>query len=176
MSGGGGDASAFYREVCRMPAAGLRLLFDAGKRPEPAELAGWEWRGLNTPWFTNLLGIKKFVKGMFSGADGVEGYNIPARQNGASAPWLLRPSDQAPRRFGFYRVVEDDGRHPGSVLLDYGASARNAALQPERLLRDYVKEVGPGVLLGRAYLAFGSVYVPVSWFVLERLRKTEWAG
>jgi len=161
--------SGRYEQVCAMSGAELAAAFAAGKRPDPRELAGWEWRGTNTPWFTQPLGIKRFIKGMFAGPDGVEGYNIPAR-----GEWARCPSDAAPKRFGFYRVVEDDGRHPGSVLLDYGASARNRCWQAERLLRDYVKDVGDGVLLGRAYLAFGSVYVPVSWFVLERLRRTDW--
>lgn len=161
-----------YDEVCAMSNAALAAAFEAGKRPDPAELAGYEWRGTNTPWYTAPLGIKRFIKGMFvsaEGANGVEGYNIPVKRQ-----WERQPSESAPKRFGFYRVVEDDGRHPGSILLDYGASPRNHPLQVERLLRDYVKDIGGGVLLGRAYLAFGPVYVPVSWFVIEKLKRTEW--
>lgn len=158
-----------YEEVCAMSGAALAAAFAAGKGPEPAELAGHEWRGTNTPWFTQLLGIKRFIKGLFAGDRGVEGYNIPVKRL-----WEKQPSEAAPKRFGFYVVVEDDGRHPGSVLLDYGASPRNKVWQVERLLRDYVKDVGGGVMLGRAYLAFGPVYVPVSWFVLEKLAKTDW--
>jgi hypothetical protein len=162
------EGSDKYRLVCAMSGAKLAAAFTGGRRPEPAELAGWEWRGTNTPMFTNVLGIKRFIKGMFLG-DGVEGYNIPVK-----GKWTRKPSEDSPKRFGFYRVVEDDGRHPGSILLDYGASPRNARWQPERLLRDYVKDLGDGVLLGRAYLAFGPEYVPVSWFVIEKLRRTDW--
>lgn len=165
-----------YETLCAASSAELEKIFASGQGPTAEEVAGYEWRGCNQPWFASLLGIKKFIKGFFNGPNGVEGYNIPVRQNGVAGPWQHKPSDQAPRRFGFYRVGPDDGRHPGSLLLDYGASARNFAVQPERLLRDYLVKV-PGekdVLLGRAYLAFGSVYVPVSWFLLERLRPSSW--
>jgi hypothetical protein len=107
----------------------------------------------------------------------VEGYNIPVRQDGTAKPWSHKPSPESPKRFGFYHVIPDDGRHPNSVLLDYGASPRNLVIQPERLLRDYLVKV-PGekdILLGKAYLAFGSCYVPVSWFILERLRPVSWS-
>jgi hypothetical protein len=164
-----------YDSLCRSSSAELARLFAAGAAPKAADLAGWEWRGCNQPWYASLLGIKKFIKGFFEGPNGVEGYNIPVRQNGVAAPWQHKPSDQAPRRFGFYRVLGDDGRHPNSLLLDYGASARNLAVQPERLLRDYLVVVpGTELVLGKAYLAFGSAYAPASWFVLERLRRTSW--
>lgn len=164
-----------YEEICRMPARELEALLRAGRPPRAEDLAGREFRGTNTPWFTNLLGIKKFIKGFFNGPDGLEGYNIPVKQNGVSAPWVHKPSDQAPSRFGFYTSGTATERYPGTMMLDYGASARNAWWQPERLLRDYMVVVpGTNIVLGKAYLAFGSVYVHVSYFILEELRRTSW--
>ena len=165
-----------YDTLCSSSSAELEKVFASGTAPSASELAGHEWRGCNQPWFASLLGIKKFIKGFFRGPGGVEGYNIPVRQDGTGMPWSHKPSAEKPKRFGFYHVIPDDGRHPNSILLDYGASKRNLAIQPERLLRDYLVKV-PGetdILLGKAYLAFGSVYVPVSWFVLQRLRPTPW--
>ena len=90
---------------------------------------------------------------------------------------MHKPSAEAPKRFGFYVAGPPPaGRYPGTLGLDYGASARNAWWKPERLLRDYMVVVpGPErIVLGKAYLAFGSVYVHVTFFVLEELRRTSW--
>lgn len=158
--------SARYDALCEAPNAELERVLSAGALPSAEQLAGWEWRGTNTPAFTALLGIKRFIKGFFAGPAGLEGYNIPVK-----GLWLHQPSAESPKRFGFYKCLPEDGK----LLLDYGASPRNAVWQPERLLRDYVvvDPEDPGVLLGKAYLALGAL-VPVSYFVLERLRPTDW--
>lgn len=175
MSGPG----ARYRELARLPGRELETLLRNGKAP--GSLAGWEFRGYNTPFFASLLGIRKFVKGFFMG-NGLEGYNIPVRQNGLTGEWLHKPSAETPHRFGFYlvrgvRAEDADNLYPNAVLLDYGRSPRNPAWKPERVLRDYLVQPdpdNPDVLLGKAYLALGA-RIPTSFFILERLRRTEWA-
>jgi hypothetical protein len=114
-------------------------------------------------------------------AEGVGGYNIPPKQTGLDGEWIQTPSPEAPKRFGFYRVAPVrtdavDNFYPKALLLDYGASRRNAAWKPERLLRDYLvqpDEGNPDVLLGKAYLALPR-RLPMSFFVIERLRRTDW--
>jgi hypothetical protein len=128
------DASPRYRELARLPARELSTLMASSKAPDLEALAAWEWRGYNTPLIASLLGIRKFVKGFFSG-DGVEGYNVPVRQNGIDSTWLHNPSTEPPNRFGFplVRAVDPasrDNRYPGAALLDYGASPRNPWFKP----------------------------------------------
>jgi hypothetical protein len=63
------------------------------------------------------------------------------------------------------------------LLLNYGASLRNPRRGVERLLRDYLVQPyaqNPDLLLGKAYFAFGSRRVFSNFFVIERLRPTDW--
>lgn len=174
--------SPLYQDLTRLSDGELEKLFAAGQAPALDSLAGWEWRGWNVPWFTKLLGIKKFIKGFFAGPSGVEGYNIPPRQNLLTEEWEALPSPEAPKRFGFYLVgpVDKgavDNLYPDALLLDYGASPRNAWYRPERVLRDYLAQPdpkNPDLLIGKAYLALGGTRVPSNFFIIERLRKTEW--
>lgn len=175
------QASLRFRELARSDDKALERLFAASPGPALESLEGYEWRGYNTPWFASLLGIRKFIKGFFCGASGVEGYNIPARQNGLLAPWLHKPGPEAPKRFGFYTVRpvapgSRDSLYPEAVLLDYGASPRNPIWRVERVLRDYLVRpdpANPDLLLGKAYLALGP-RLPSNFFVLERLRPAPW--
>lgn len=172
-------ATLDYRKLAHSSNADLEAVFRAGTQPSPDALAGYEFRGFNTPFFAKLLGIQKFVKGFFKESGAVEGYNIPVQQNGFEGAWLHKPSAEAPKRFGFYNVYpvrkyERDNLYPNALLLNYGASARNPFYRVERVLRDYVVQVDPAnadLLLGKAYLAFGPVRVPSNFFVLERLRQ-----
>lgn len=156
----------------------LEIVFQRGLTPDLERLAGWEFRGTNTPGWAKLAGIKKFIKGMFRGEDGeVFGYNSPVRQNGLDAPWIAEPDDAAPKRFGFYRVApvdptSRDNAYLHAVLLDYGRGG-NRALDPTAGLRDYLVQVDgtdDDVYLGKAYYAVGPLRVATSFFVLERHR------
>jgi hypothetical protein len=62
------------------------------------------------------------------------------------------------------------------LLLDYGLGGNGLFGPP---LRDYIVQVypdDPDLLLGKAYLAFGSLRIPVSFFVLQRLRTHAFQG
>lgn len=167
-----------YETLAVAPDHELEAVLRSGTPPDPADLAGYEYRGWNTPFFASLAGIKKFKKGFFVDREAggrVRGYNKDIRQEGGlSGPWLEKGPGGRAKPFGFYEVTPPErGWYPNSILLNY-ACARNHALDPTRVLRDYVVQVdrdNPHLLLGKAYLALGLSKPAVSWFILERLGK-----
>jgi hypothetical protein len=176
--------TAAARALARAPWAELERAFLRGATPAIDALVGWQFRGTNRmpvdplP-LARLLGIRKFVKGMFRAGDGrAMGYNCPVVQDALDAPWRTRPSDAAPTRFGFYAVTpvdptSRDNRHLHAILLDYGQGG-NAAWDPTAGLRDYLVQVDPAnpdLFLGRATYAIGPARVPLNFFLLERLRR-----
>jgi hypothetical protein len=181
-----GDAARANRPSARalalaaMSMAELEVVFQRGQTPALELLTGWEFRGINTPWWARAAGIKKFMKGFFTdpGRTGaIYGYNCPVVQNRTDGPWIARPDDAAPKRFGFYKVSKvdptvRDNAYLHAVLLDYGKGG-NGALDPSKGLRDYLVQVEAGDLdlyLGKAYYAVGPARVATSFFVLERHR------
>jgi hypothetical protein len=167
----------------KLSPAELEEVFLRGSTPALGSLAGWEFRGLNTPPWFRLLGIKKFIKGFYKDEAGLTwGYNCPVEQNRTVGPWIARPDDAAPKRFGFYSVTgvdatARDNRYLHALLLDYGRG-KNPRLDPSAGLRDYLVQVdaaNPDVLLGKAYYALGPLRVPTaSFFILERHRRSDW--
>ena len=157
--------------------AELEEVFVRGVTPDLASLAGWEFRGLNTPSYMRFLGIRKFVKGFWRDDAGATwGYNYPVEQNVVDGGWYGLPSVVAPRRFGFYTVAPvdptaTDNKYLHALLLDYGRGD-NPRLDASAGLRDYLVQVDaddPDVLLGKAYYALGPLRVPTaSFFILER--------
>jgi hypothetical protein len=170
-----------YREFTAMSNRQLESIFQNGRQPDPDMLAGYEWRGFNTPFFARLLGIQKFIKGFFTNpaTQLVEGYNIPVRQNGLDNPWIHKPNADHPKKFGYYHVYpvradERDRRYPNALLLNYGKSDRNPIYRPERVLRDYIIQPdadNADLLIGKAYLAVGPLRIPSNFFILEKLRQ-----
>jgi hypothetical protein len=171
-----------FRELDLSSDAHLEKMMKACKGPVLESLVGFEWRGYNTSWRLKILGLQKFIKGFFQEGERVEGYNIPVKQNGLDAPWLVQPAPESPKRYAFFRVTSvdrnsKDNFYPEALLLDYGASRRNPAYGIERLIRDYLVQpdrANPDLLLGKAYLAIGTLRLPSNFFVLERLRLTSW--
>ncbi len=172
-----------FHDLAQASASRLEHILRASKGPPMEALLAFEWRGYNTSWQPRLLGIQKFIKGFFQVGGQVEGYNIPVVQNGPDGPWLHQPTLENPRRYAFYCVsrvkpASRDNLYPEAILLDYGASTRNAQSPPiAKLLRDYLVQpnpANPDLLLGKAYLALGPLRVPSNFFILERLRPTAW--
>lgn len=162
----------------RRPRRELERTLLGGSAPSLDGLVGWEFRGMNTPAWALLLGIRKFVKGFYRAPDGgVYGYNCPVVQDRLEQPWRTKPDDTHPRRFGFYSVehvdaTARDNAYLHAVLLDYSRGP-TAIYDPSRGLRDYLVQVAPDdpdLLLGKAYIALGPGRLAVSFFVLERFR------
>lgn len=174
---GGVDSARCY-ELEKMSMGELDTVFLRGEKPDVETLIGWEFRGLNTPKWASLIGIKKFIKGFLLRDGEVYGYNSPARQNGIRKPWLGKPTDENPKRFGFYRVVDvdptsRDNAYLHTVLLDYGRGGNKPWDQTSKI-RDYLVRVDPGnddLFLGKAYIALGPLRVATNFFILERHRR-----
>jgi hypothetical protein len=157
----------------QMTHAQLEHAFIDGGTPDLDALVGWEFRGINHPAWASILGIKKFVKGMFRGEDGrVLGYNRPVEQNVLDGRWRV-----AEKRFGFYQVAPTDptardNDYLHAVLLDYSKGG-NKLYDPSRGLRDYLVSVGGDrdLYLGKAYYALGPLRVHSNFFILERFRR-----
>jgi hypothetical protein len=176
-------ASTAYLRTAALRRQDLEAIMRRGEAPSLDALAGWEWRGMNTMVWAPAAGIKKFIKGFYKNRAGeTYGYNEPVVQNRADAPWIARPSDFAPKRFGFFLVepVDATGRdnaYLNALLLDYGRG-HNPRTDLSQVLRDYVVRVERGsdeLLLGAAWVALGPKRLGVpggSYFVLERHRPT----
>jgi hypothetical protein len=165
--------SARYLALGRRSPRELNDVFLRGSMPDLDALVGFEFRGMNVGNLPRLARIKKFVKGFErKGGDKVYGYNRPVQQNRDDAPW--HPGE---RRFGWYRVAPvdptaRDNAYLHAALLDYGRG-ENPLWDPSRGLRDYLVQVEPGdrdLYLGKAFYAVGPARMPLSFFVLERLR------
>jgi hypothetical protein len=154
----------------------LEDLMTSAEAPAANALLDAEYRGYNVPLITGILGFRKFLKGFFARDGAASGYNVRARQNGLEGPWVKRGADGEGKRFGFYTVapVDESARdhaYPNALLLDY-SKGDNGRFSPTSLLRDYLVRVehgSDGLLLGKAYLAFGPLRIPVGFFVLERI-------
>ncbi|MDP8257564.1 MAG: GMC family oxidoreductase [Candidatus Alcyoniella australis] len=165
-----------FENLAKASTSRLKRLFDQGVRPDPDKLAGWEFRGWNTPYFTKLVGIQKFKKGFYRvpGEQRFMGYNRPIRVNGLDLPHTGKPTEARSKPFGWYSVAPVDAdskenKAPHALLLNYGV--RKNGLAPPRLLRDYLVQVdpdNPDLYLGKAYLALGPLRVFSNFFILER--------
>jgi hypothetical protein len=167
-----------YEALTRLGEAELHALFDRSEAPDPRVLIGHEWRGFNTPRWTRLAGIQKFIKGFFEIDGRVEGYNLRVPQNGLGGAWTALPSPDAPSAFGFFTVSKPSERE---TLLDYGASTRNRWWRIDdvtmKVIRDYLvvpDPKQPDILLGKALLQIGPFRLFSNYFVIERLRPAVW--
>jgi hypothetical protein len=156
----------------------LEPIFRRGTMPDPDGICGWEFRGMNAPKWAKYAGIKKFIKGFYMRDGELFGYNSPVVQNRVTQSWIGKPSDDKPKRFGFYKVdpvdpTSVDNKYLQSLLLDYGRGG-NKVYDPTSGLRDYVVQVdpkNPDLLLGKAYYALGPVRLATNFFILERHRQ-----
>jgi hypothetical protein len=177
--------SAATLALARAPRPELERALQRGTTPDIDALIGWEFRGINVtppgaPPIAQILGIQKFIKGFYLAtgtfSDGrVMGYNCPVMQNVLDGRWRARPSDAAPKRFGFFEVgpvdpTSRDNAYLHAVLLDYGKGG-NPAGDPSRGLRDYLVQLDDDRWLGKAHYALGPARIAVGYFLLERFRR-----
>jgi hypothetical protein len=163
-----------FDTLMRVPFRRLAAVHAAGTPPDPTVLAGREYRGANRPATSALLGIRRFVKGFEMDPDGtVRGYNKQVRGASLDTPWTVRRRRDGRVAYAPFLVMprHDQARSPVGVLLDYGAPIHPGPGLARRL-RDVLVRVDPGsddLLLGRAYLALSTRWLPVGWFILDHL-------
>lgn len=160
-----------YESYLYMPKDKLEEIFHAGNCPDLSRMKGFEFRGYNIGWGASLLGIRKFFK-VFSAKEDrgcILGYNLMAKQNKHGEAHVK--SGYGLSTQGFYHACILGGR--GQMLINYGLHKSNFKLDPARLLRDYVVEIGPDRYLGKAFLSFFGLNVLVSYFVLEKTEPIE---
>lgn len=174
-----------FFELSRMDPRQLQQVFDHGVTPTFDELLGWEFRGFNPPIFARILGFQKFKKGMFldkgqtKDGNAISGYNVFVRQNFLEDPHLATPSEDNPKRHGYYIVSTvdpgaTDNKYPQALLLNYGIG-KNASYNPERVIRDYLVKVtpdNPDLFLGKAFIALGPARIFSNFFILERYNES----
>lgn len=166
----------------------LDRLFLRGTTPDPNQLSGWQFRGVNTQFrltrssgWARFFGLAKFIKGFFRDPEGqLFGYNVVTEQDALTLPWLTAGGAAGERRFAFFRVVPvdpeaRDNRYLHALLLDYG-QAEHPLWDPSRGLRDYLVQVdprSPDLFLGRAFFALGPARIETNFFLLERHRAVD---
>ncbi len=164
-------------DLALLNARELQALFNKALKPDWEALVDYEFRGFNEPKITKLLGFQKFKKGFYQ-RDGLRcGYNIPVEQGPLAAPWVCKPSDAEPKRFGFFSVLPIEDLAAGyqereSLLLNY-ADGRNSLFEG-KFLRDYVRQVEPeneSLYLGKAYSEVAGRQIMPTFFIIERHRK-----
>jgi hypothetical protein len=178
-----------YESLARSGDRDLEYVLRSGCTPDMGRLVGFEFKGYNTPFITEILGFRKFKKGFFldqgqtlEGGE-ISGYNVVVAQNQLQDPWIAKPSEANPKRHSFYRaykvrMAEIDNLYPNALLLNYGLGG-NAFYNPAGLLRDYLVQVesdNPDLYLGKAHFAIGSSRVFPSFFILERYNESNFRG
>lgn len=163
----------------------LEHVMRVGVTPDPAKIAGWEFKGWNTLDLTQLLGFRKF-KGFYQDdptsdpARGLQGYNVQVVTNGLGDSWFDKIKNGDSIKHAWYDCVpvdldDTDNKYPNALLINY-ACGRNFPGDPSSLLRDYIVQVyadNDDLLLGKAYLALpAGMRLFVSYFVLERYNES----
>lgn len=146
---------------------------------EPSALDDRAYRGisLGLPAWIESLTWKKFRKTFHRDpATGeLRGWNVRLLQNGLAAADEPLQKRGRPWTFGHYEVTDGADRNMPAgtdrgLLIDYGHSTRNPALDFTRLLRDPIVALNPGdasVLLGWSYVQLGPINLSTpSYFLL----------
>ena len=157
-----------------------RKIMSQGVTPQPYELTG-QWKGVNRG-VVEIAGFNQFIKeiqykdGHLVG-DNIQVKQVPSgkvRQQGwhpLPAPQNGRYQPDAVKRVGKYAVQPPNNRgHFGNaVILSYrdGGNAKN---DPARVLVDRVVKIDDNHMVGRAVANLGIVRIPISYFVLERVK------
>lgn len=164
-------SSGRFLDLARGSKAELVAAMRRGTRPEPAALAGWEYRGLNTATWIRVAGADRFTKGFAHD----RGYNRRVGRGRPSDPWLPPHGDE-PEPFAFFGIgrvdpESRDNRYLNALLFDYSTYA-TSPVDPAGPLRDYAVAIDDDcdLLLGHAFAAIGNARLHVTFFVLERLR------
>lgn len=188
-----------YEDLVHAERTKLEELVRTRPGPEFNQLVGWEFRGYNAmkqgaaPWVypisktvLSMAGFKRFIKLFFRRAgepdpnlaDMTHGCNKMVVRGGLDDPWDDKLKRGAPVHHGFYNVFRPGGGkrrfgpYAQSLFLDYSVP-ENSIFDGGGVLYDYLVHVTDDLMLGKAFiwLRWIGLRVPISYFVLERLRE-----
>jgi hypothetical protein len=160
-------------ELLTQPRQQLDGWLESCPAPTPAALHG-QWQGINRGMGLSLAGVGQFIKDFdtqASGCDSVIGRGsnilveqVPIEQLACHGwqPRIDRRTGDFHRRGDFAIVARE------ATVLDYSMGS-NPGWDPARWLVDDLVQVDEDLLLGRAYLQWGRLRVPVSYFTLQRI-------
>jgi hypothetical protein len=163
----------------------LEPLMRSNAVPAASDLVGYEFRGWNIQALTEVLGTRKFIKGFYGDATSPTawGYNMPVQQNGRGTPWLPKLKNNQPIRYYFYKVLPGpslrDAIHPRTLVIDYRQWPEYSAFDPVKYTVDYLVFPDPAngdLVLGKSYSQIGSIRPFLGFFILARLRPSDYEG
>jgi hypothetical protein len=163
----------------------LEPFMAGGTIPSATDIVGFEFRGWNIQGLTDLLGTRKFIKGFYP--DGTPpnawGYNMPVEQNGRGKPWMPKLKNGQSIRYYFYKVLPGsalkDAIYPRSLVVDYRQWPGYSDLNPVKYTVDYLVFPDPAnrdLLVGKSYAQLGKIRPFLGFFILARLRPSEFSG
>jgi hypothetical protein len=178
---GGGRYS--FSDIAAEKESKLEDMVRRGVMPELTSIAGWEFRGRNISVISNLLGIRKFIKGFChipaetENPGEIDGYNLWVLGAGTKADsWPPLMWNGKPWRHGFFKVYpvkpdQRDNKYPNALLIDY-SRGDNPVIHPSKNMRDYLVQVyedNPDLLMGKVYVPLGAQRIFSGYFVMERM-------
>ncbi len=157
----------FPDDFSRITKQDLSTVFQQAKNFSPESLIGKRFDGisLGLPKIIENLTWIKFGKVFSKSNNCIWGWNVKMKQNALDAPWQMKPETD----WGYFNVYP--GRVPKTndpgIVLDY-RHPKNSLINPARRTYDVIKEVQPGLLLGRMWLSTPLTYIPTpSYFALS---------
>ena len=175
------DGSRYdFERLVATPLKTIEEIFQRGTMPKMTEMAGWEFQGRNLSFMSIILRIRRFTKGFLPLPEGaldstvIDGYNILIKQKGGQdKPWIPWTRKGVPLKHGFFKVhtaPHGDDKYPHAIFFDY-AEGVNPWWHPGRTLKDYTVQVypdDPTLLVGKAYLALGSLRIFGGHYLMRR--------
>lgn len=180
-----------FEELATANEEMLKKCLMEGKRPSLEDIAGFEFDGIS--WdlqkFNKEILIKlglnklppfnmvKFRKGFvtlekYNPKERIGGYNVQIQPSGLTDSWIYKlQRNGKPKRWRFFEAYPASENplcnlHPHALLFDYGIN-KNIPVVEENV-RDYVVEVGPGILLGVMFHVFEKNHMFKNYFVLRQ--------
>jgi hypothetical protein len=157
--------SLTWEELAKADRGTLNDIMRAGTTPDPAELVGHTYRGLNIGLVPRLT-VEKFKKVFSRDEGGPGGHNLVIHQDRErpGGEWRVKLKDGDPERIGWFRV-SPTGRN--NVHFDYNVKRNTGVQFVVRGLHDFVVLPNANdhrLLLGKAYY----LRIPIAHFVIER--------
>lgn len=159
--------------IIGLPRRELKQLMEQCPPIAPAELHG-AWRGLSQGAMVAMSGNTQFIKSFCTSCNCPHGDNVKIEQQPpecwfSADAWQLQSGKL--QRHGNYRVNLPNGLTPvpHATELNYLQAKNPKGYRGKRIVDKLVK-LDDDLVLGLACIQFGSKRIPMSYFVMERIR------